>query len=330
LTPTAIACASSPPLRSPFCIQIVEEKPEVTPRSHQHVRTSERPDPEAWLTAMPRRTVQTEFGDIVVRIADDGGKPFMVFWPSLLLDSSMWSRQVEHYAPGYRIVLIDPPGIGESAPLRHAITVNDSAVCFRQILDGLGIGTCIAVGNSWGSLTAAVFAADHPDRLDAAILTNGTAAPPTAEILGQMTEMVAQLEQCETAPDWLLAATRQAFSADVPDPEFMTYLGRVLREDPVSIAFAMKNILLGREDLHPTMRRIRNVPVLVVAGEQDHVFDVAQSRSLASSIDGSEFVLLPATGHLAPRQNPKVVNAAIDKFLSTQLAAPDVTFKVAL
>jgi 3-oxoadipate enol-lactonase len=160
-------------------------------------------------------------------------------------------------------------------------------------------------------LAAAVLAADHPERLDAAILTNGTAAPPTPEILAQMTGMVAELEKCRTAPDWLPAATQQAFSADVPDPEFMACLGRVLREDPVSIAFAMKNILLGREDLHPTMRRIRDVPVLVVAGDQDHVFDVAQSRSLAASIEGCDFVLLPNTGHLAPRQNPKAVNAAI-------------------
>jgi 3-oxoadipate enol-lactonase len=283
------------------------------------VRTSQRSDPEAWLAAMPRRTVGTKFGDIVVRTGGNESKPVMVFWPSLLLDSSMWSHQVEHFAPDYRIVTIDPPGIGESAPLRQAMTVGDSAACFRQILDSLGIEACIAVGNSWGSLAAAVVAADHPERLDAAILTNGTAAPPTPEILAQMTGMVAELEKCRTAPDWLLAATQQAFSADVPDPEFMAYLGRVLREDPVSIAFAMKNILLGREDLHPTMRRIRDVPVLVVAGDQDHVFDVAQSRRLAASIEGCEFVLLPNTGHLAPRQNPKAVNAAIDAFLAARL-----------
>ena len=291
----------------------------MTQSTQTQVRTSGRSDPEACLAAMPRWTVGTDFGDIVVRTGGNESKPVMVFWPSLLLDSSMWSRQVEHYAPDYRIVLIDPPGIGESAPLRQAMTVADSAACFGQILDSMGIESCIAVGNSWGSLTAAVFAADHPERLDAAILSNGTAAAPTPEILVQMTGMVAELEKCKTAPDWLLAATQQAFSADVPDPEFMAYLCRVLREDPVSVAFAMKNILLGREDLHPTMRRIRDVPVLVVAGDQDHVFDVAQSRSLAASIEGCDFVLLPDTGHLAPRQNPKAVNAAIDAFLAARL-----------
>jgi 3-oxoadipate enol-lactonase len=274
---------------------------------------------DGWLMATSKQSVRTDFGEIVVRLGGNQQKPAMVFWPSLVLDSSMWSRQFEHYAPNYRIVLIDPPGIGESTPLRRPISVGDSVTCLRQILDALGIEACIIVGNSWGSLTAAVFAADHPDQLLGAILTNGTAAPPTPELLGQMTGLVANLEQCETMPDWLLEATQQAFSANTPKPEFLTYLERVMREDPVSIAFAMKGILLGREDLHATMRRIRDVPVLVIAGEEDHVFDVGQSRSLADAITGSDFVLLPETGHLAPRENPEAVNAAIDTFLDGRL-----------
>jgi 3-oxoadipate enol-lactonase len=274
------------------------------------------PVPDGWFTATSEQLVSTDFGQIVVRVGGNEQKPAMVFWPSLMLDGSMWSYQFEHYAPNYRIVLIDPPGIGHSAPLRRPITVDESATCLRQILDALHIETCIVVGNSWGSLTAAVFAADHPNRLLGAILTNGTAASPTPELIAQFTGMVANLEQCETAPDWLLPAAQQAFSANTPKPEFMKYLGKILREDPVSIAFAMKNIVVGRRDLHPTIRRIRNVPTLVIAGEQDHVFDVAQSQSLAASIAGSDFVLLPETGHVSPMENPKGVNAAIDAFLA--------------
>lgn len=67
-----------------------------------------------------------------------------------------------------------------------------------------------------------------------------------------MTELVGNLETFTTAPDWLLPSTQQAFAgptAEADKPEFMSYLGLVLQEDPMSIAFAMKGILLGREDL---------------------------------------------------------------------------------
>lgn len=277
------------------------------------------PSPESWSTSTTRQRVPTDFGEIVVRIGGNEQKPVMVFWPSLGLDASMWSYQFEHFAPRYRIVLIDPPGIGKSAPLRQPISVADSVICLRQILDALHIETCIVVGNSWGSLTAAVFAANYPKRLLAAVITNGTAAAPTPEIKAQMTDLVANLGQCDTAPDWLLSAIQHSFASDNHNPELMAYLRQVLHEDPVSIAFAMKGILLGRQDLHPTMRRIRDVPILVIAGEEDRVFDLAQSKSLATSIADSDFVLLPKTGHLAARENPRAVNAAIDTFLKKRL-----------
>jgi 3-oxoadipate enol-lactonase len=177
--------------------------------------------PGSWVTDTRKLIISTDFGELVVRVGGNEQKPAMVFWPSLILDASMWSYQFEHYAPNYRIVLIDPPGVGESAPLRRPITVDESVACLRQILDALHIERSIVVGNSWGSLTAAVFAADYPSRLLAAVLTNGTASPPTPQILAQMTGVVANLEQCETTPDWLLEAAQQAFSANAPKAEFM-------------------------------------------------------------------------------------------------------------
>lgn len=291
----------------------------MTSHSDQH-HVADHVTPERWRSATEEQLVSTDFGQLLVRVGGNGQGPAMVFWPSLVLDGSMWSYQFEHYAPNYRIVLIDPPGIGESAPLRRVISVEESATCLRQVLDALHIAKSIAVGNSWGSLAAGALAAREPNRLLAAVLTNGTAAPPTPEITGQMTGLVDRLEQCDTAPDWLADLAKQAFAGELADQQFLTYLDRVLREDPVSIAFAMKGILLGREDLHPTMRRIQDVPVLIIAGEADRVFDVFQSESLAASIAGSDFVLLPKTGHLSPLENPSAVNAAIDGFLNQRLA----------
>jgi 3-oxoadipate enol-lactonase len=187
--------------------------------------------PDDWMNATSRKIIPTDFGEIVVRIGGNEQGPVMIFWPSLLLDASMWSHQFEHYAPNYRIILINPPGFGGSAPLRHPITVAESASCLRQILDALQIEACCVVGNSWGSLTAAAFAADHPKRVLAAIITNGTAAPPTREVAEQMSGLVASLEQCDIAPDWLLPVAQQAFAGSTAEnqkPEFLVYLGRVL------------------------------------------------------------------------------------------------------
>lgn len=275
-----------------------------------------------WKTQTQVRKIATGFGQLSVRTGGNANGPVMVFWPSLLLDSSMWSYQFDHFAPGYRIVLIDPPGIGGSDALRRPISVDESVVCLKEILDALEVESCIVVGNSWGSLVAGVAAADLPGRILAAVITNGTASPSSAEMIEQMTGLVAGLEQCETAPDWLLPAVRQSFAgntAEARNPEFLAYLGQVMREDPVSLAFAMKGILLARPDLHATMRRIRHVPVLIIASAEDRVFDIGQTHHLADAIADSELVVVPETGHLAARENPTAVNAAIDVFLNDKL-----------
>src|SRR5262249_13658171 len=154
------------------------------------------------------------------------------------------------------------PGIGGSAPLRRVVGVQEAATCLRQNLDAGHNEKAIVLGSSWGALTSPALAPSDPAPLLAAGPTNGNAAAPTPEIIAQMTGLVAGLEQSTTAPDWLADATKQAFAGELADKQFLTYLDRVLREDPVSLAFAMKGILLGREDLHPTMRRIQDVPCL--------------------------------------------------------------------
>ncbi|WP_233835471.1 alpha/beta fold hydrolase [Paraburkholderia sp. ZP32-5] len=280
----------------------------------------EKPNPptDNWKTQTQERKVLTEFGQVSIRTGGNENGRDMIFWPSLMLDASMWSYQFDHFAPDYRVVLINPPGIGESDALRRPISVEESVACLKAILDTLSIEKCIVVGNSWGSLVAGVAAADLPERILAAIITNGTASPSTPELIEQMTGVAAGLEQCETAPDWLLPAVQQGFgshAAEARNPEFLAYLGQVLREDPVSLAFAIKGILLAREDLHETMRRIRDVPVLVIAGAEDRVFDTVQTQRMVDAIAGSELILLPDTGHLAARENPAAVNTAIDAFL---------------
>lgn len=280
------------------------------------------PPTDHWKTETRKRAVLTEFGEISVCTGGNEKGRVMVFWPSLMLDASMWSYQFDHFAPDYRIVLINPPGIGESEALRRPISVEESVECLKEILDALRIEQCVVVGNSWGSLVAGVMAAHHPDRVLAAIITNGTASASPPELIEQMTGMAAGLEQCETAPEWLLPAVQQGFGGDAAEarnPEFLAYLGQVMREDPVSIAFAIKGILLARQDLHATLRRIHNVPVLVIAGAEDRVFDLGQTQRMVDAIAGSHFVLLPETGHLAARENPGAVNEAIDAFLSTHL-----------
>ena len=122
----------------------------------------DRPAAEAWLTDLPEQHVQTRLGLVSVRVGGKPDGPPMVFWPSLLVDGSMWRYQYEHYAPTHRVVLIDPPGAGKSEPLRRTFDLAECGECLVAILDALEISQCLFVGTSWGALVGSVFAALHP------------------------------------------------------------------------------------------------------------------------------------------------------------------------
>lgn len=272
-----------------------------------------------WTEGSAERLIPTPVGPINIRHGGKADGPAMVFWPSLLMNGAMWRQQYEHFAPTHRVVLIDSPGIGKSAPLRTLIDLEDCAACVVAILDALDIHTCLFVGVSWGGMLASLLPVWHPERLDGAVVISGTASSAAAEEIAQMTELATALEASDTAPPWLVPATQAAFAgttAEATKPEFMASIGTVLDEDPVSIAFAIKGVLLRRQDRHALLRTIETVPVLVLAGEEDRQFPVAAVRALAEAIPRSRFVTLPGTGHLPPLESPDLVNAEIDAFVA--------------
>ena len=274
---------------------------------------------ENWIDALETRLIETGLGVVAVHLGGNDDGPAMVFWPSLMMNATMWRFQVEHYASRYRIVLIDSPGIGQSEALRKIIDLRDCSNILVEILDTLGITRCVFIGNSWGAMLASVFPAWHPDRLIASIVVNGTASLPTMAETVKMSALAFLIRMNAEVPAWWVPVAQGAFAGDTAEaekPAFMDYLHCVRGEDPKSIGFAMDGILLGRKDRHALLRTVRGVPVLVIAGEEDRQFPVHIVRKLADAIRGSTFVVLPNTAHLASRESPGQVNEAIDQFLA--------------
>lgn len=127
------------------------------------------------MTGNAPRFVDTVLGKIRVQVSPGTG-PAVLLWPSLLMTGDLWAGQAARFGASHRLVLIDPPGHGGSEPLRSAFTFDDCARCVVDLLDGLGIDKAHFVGNSWGGMIGATFAARYPDRLKRAVLMNCTAS----------------------------------------------------------------------------------------------------------------------------------------------------------
>jgi pimeloyl-ACP methyl ester carboxylesterase len=126
------------------------------------------------VATLPKQRIATLLGKINVHVVGNG--PALVCWPSLLMTGEMWRGQVHHFASSHKMVLIDSPGHGESDPLNPHFTLEECALCLRQIVDQLEIEDCVLVGNSWGGMMGGVFVALYPSRTRAAVLMNCTAS----------------------------------------------------------------------------------------------------------------------------------------------------------
>ena len=57
------------------------------------------------------------------------------------------------------------------------------------------------------------------------------------------------------------------------------------------------------------------VPVLVVAGDDDQIVPAAGMQEMAGAISGARFVVIPGAGHLPPLEQPAAWNRILADFL---------------
>ncbi len=266
--------------------------------------------------ALHDRYIQSCLGGLHVRVAGQG--PAILFWPSLLMTGSMWADQARYFADRYTVILVDPPGHGDSQSLRRMFRFEDCAHSIEQILDSLGIERAHVVGNSWGGMIGGTFAALYPHRAGASVLMNATASPASTRqkvefrllteivrILGRFREPFAtRAVKAFVGPTILRERphVEQAIRAELGD----------LNVD--SVYWAVNSVVPARPDQRELFGRILT-PVLVVAGREDPTFPVAETELMAEAIPGAEFVVMENTGHLAALERPDEVNALIDDFL---------------
>jgi 3-oxoadipate enol-lactonase len=269
------------------------------------------------VTTLVPRFVDTVLGKIRVQVSPGAG-PAVLMWPSLLMTGDLWAGQAARFGARNRLVLIDPPGHGDSEPLGSMFNFSECARCVVDLLDGLGIDKANFVGNSWGGMIGATFAAGYPERLERAVLMNCTASKAG---FAQKVQYAAMLRLARILGGVRPPLTRSAVRGFLGPttlrtrPDVVETVRASLRGvDVNSASWAVRSVVPARPDQHALLGRIA-APVLVVAGAEDATFPVAETRAMADAIPDSTFTVLDGVAHLAALEDPARVNALLDQFL---------------
>jgi pimeloyl-ACP methyl ester carboxylesterase len=235
-------------------------------------------------------------------------------------DRGIWRAQreaVDDVLAGVRLLLPDLPGFGHSAPL-PAPAMDAFADAVVAVLDHARVDRAVVGGLSMGGYVAFALWRRHPDRVRALVLCD-TRAGADSEATREKRRALAATARTDGAgavaaaqlPGQLGRTTR------THAPHLVDEVEQLLRRASVPAITGALDAMMARPDSTDTITTI-TVPTLVVVGDEDVVTPVDEARTMAALIPSSRLVVVDGAGHLAPLEQPAVVNAAIAEFLAVR------------
>jgi pimeloyl-ACP methyl ester carboxylesterase len=172
------------------------------------------------------------------------------------------------------------------------------------------------IGLSMGGYVAFEVQRQAPDRVANLALLDTTARPDAPE---QTEQRKRQIEMTQNArfdgiaqllfPRFVAAARR--------DDRALQAVVRTMAEDTGPEAFIrQQTAIMNRADSRPGLGAI-SCPTLVLVGADDTLTPPDRAAEMAAAIPGARQVVVPASGHLSPLEQPQAVRDALVAFLTS-------------
>jgi 3-oxoadipate enol-lactonase len=239
----------------------------------------------------------------------------VVFLHGYPLHHGMWDPQLERFAPGYRVVLLDLPGFGQARDQPVPDSVGGFAQQVHATVGAMSPAPVVVVAHSFGGYIALQWYRDHPEMFRALVLTNtrSTADPPEAREKRRAT--VRRLDDptysldVEATTRGLLAPELGARGSPVVDR-----VRAMVRDAPRPALRGSLRAMADRPDLTDVLSTL-TVPTLVVWGEEDQLIPPAQTEAMVGRVRSATGLGVPGAGHLPSLEAPAIFNSILGKFL---------------
>lgn len=264
-------------------------------------------------------TVRTDRGAVAMSLAfsDDGPGPLVVLLHGFPLSREMWAPQLTTIGARYRVIAPDFPGFGKTPPGEAVSTMDGLATRVLDLLDDLGIRERVVIGGlSMGGYVAQAIALSAPERVRGLMLICTRAIGDTADQAQDRKALADRVEAAGSGQEALDAVLPKLFGPATTErrPELIAQMAKLAgAASPRGIAAALRG-MAARPDRTASLASIA-VPTLVLAGADDQLIPVEEARAMAEALPDAQLVVVPGVGHLAPLEEPKASNAAIEAFL---------------
>jgi pimeloyl-ACP methyl ester carboxylesterase len=267
---------------------------------------------------MPAQLAFDDIGD---------GEP-LVLVHGIATDRSIWDLSVGALSRGRRVITLDVPGFGASAPAGEDFDLREVADRIVAGLAGAGVtGPFDLVGHSLGGGISIMLAAAHPELVRRLVLVAPAGLrpfPPAISNLlaaGADAVLAARRGAAPLADTWwgrrLLLALTAADAADVPP----TIARQMIEASATARRTAPALATITSTDLRITLAHTQ-MPLGVIWGEADRTVPIRALEDLLLARPDAEVVRIAEAGHVPMIERPDEFVRALQSLIQDVTTSP--------
>lgn len=201
----------------------------------------------------------------------------------------------------YHVYALDQRGHGDSSRPSCCYAQSNFAADVAAFLNARGHAKAILVGHSMGSFIAQQVALEYPQRVQALVLVGSAPTAKGNPVIADLKSVVDTLRD-PIDPAFVRDFQASTFYRPIP-PSFLDTAVSESLKLPARVWKATLNGLVA-EDHTAQLYKI-GVPTLVVGGDQDSIFSVAEQRALTQKLPRALLFLYRETGHAPHVEQPQ-------------------------
>jgi len=235
-----------------------------------------------------------------------------------------WYRLFPGLSSSMTLIAPDLPGFGlsDDIQLRPPLGLQ-AARLLAGMLDVLGFPRVSVLGTSFGGLAALRLAQHFPERVDRLVLLDSAGlargVPWLVRIGTRALLAPIALRPTEPGTRWLLlrwlTSTRLEPEHEHALVGWLTAVGRAHPHRALRLFAGWRG---QQEVLDASELRALSVPTLVLWGERDRFFPLAQARAAAQQLAAGQLQVLAGAGHSPNWECPAAVVVQVRRFLAQQ------------
>ncbi len=257
---------------------------------------------------------------IPTHYVDQGDGPVVLLTHGSFLDLTSYDPWLEAFA-GHRVVRYDRlrwglTGQGDGPTIDY----DDEEALLAALADHLQLDSFVLAGSSSGGMTAAAYAAHHPERVSKLVLINFPLGHGRINNAGESKEQAA-------GPSTPIEMMRRLLLANFADSSLVTdamveRFGTLMdREDPTgSIRSSYARAALLGEAERAALLGSLTMPTLVMWSETNRTLPVENGRAAYAAVGSpdKQFVVIGGAGHMLPLEKGDLSGRVARRFVDDE------------